>query len=249
MAESVRELPGDPSYVLDCLAQRLVREGWTVATRNGPLLQASRDGHFLSLTVLGSARGTLVHAEGSHSAVAYFRQAIRSEGMPPRDFSLAGRGRHLGAAVIAGLGLTAAASLLLLSTFCQSPPSSDVTTAMTGPAPAIANAGPTLEKPTQTRVPPSATPVPPQPAAALASTRAARPHPQPTPSPVAPSFTPAPPEATPTAISPESTPTPSPPTRASVTPATTLAPSKPSPRPVTSTPTLDLSRLADAFSH
>ena len=69
MAESVRELPGDPSYVLDCLAQRLAREGWTVGTRTGPL-SASRDGHFLSLTVLGSARGTLVHAEGSHSAVA-----------------------------------------------------------------------------------------------------------------------------------------------------------------------------------
>jgi hypothetical protein len=240
MAESVRELPGDPSYVLDCLAQRLAREGWTVATRTGPLLQASRDGHFLSLTVLGSARGTLVHAEGSHRAVAYFRQAIGSEGLPPRHFSLAGPGRHLRAAVIVGLGLTTAASLLLLSTFCQSRPSSDVTTAMTGPTPTIANLAPALEGLAHTPVPPRATPVVPKPTPALASARASRPSPQPTPSPAAPSVTPAPPEPTPTGGPPQPTPTSPVPTRAAITStATRVAPR----------PTVDLQRLADAVPH
>jgi hypothetical protein len=242
MAESVRELRGDPSYVLDCLAQRLVREGWTVATRTGPLLQASRDGHFLSLTVLGSARGTLVHAEGSHSAVAYFRQAIASEGVPPRDFSLAGRGRHLRAAVIAGLSLTATVGLLLLSAFCQSRPASDVTTAMSGPTPAIANVAPAFEGLVHTPVPPSATPALAKPTPALAGARASRPSPQPTPSPAAPSVTP-------TATWPQATPTRPAPTRAAITPTATPGRSKPSPTRVAPSPTIDLSRLADAVPH
>ena len=236
MAESVRELPGDPSYVLDCLAQRLAREGWTVGTRTGPLLQASRDGHFLSLTVLGSARGTLVHAEGSHSAVAYFRQAIGSEGVPPRHFSLAGPGRHLRAAVIAGLGLTATASLLLLSTFCQSRPSSDVTTAISGSAPTIANLAPALEGLAHTPVPPKATPVLPKPTPALASARARRPSPQPTASPAAPSVTPAPPEPTPTAWP-------------AITSTATPRHSKPTPTRVAPGPTIDLSGLTYGVSH
>jgi len=249
MAESVRELRGDPSYVLDCLAQQLVREGWTVATRTGPLLQASRDGHFLSLTVLGSARGTLVHAEGSHSAVAYFRQGVASERVPPRDFSLAGRGRHLRAAVIAGLGLTATVGLLLLSAFCQSPAPSDVTTAMSGPAPTIANLAPALEGLAHIPVPPRATPVLPKPTPALAGARVSRPSPQPTSSPAAPSVTPTPPGPTPTAAWPQATPTPPAPTRAAITSTATPGRSKPTPTRVAPRPTIDLSRLADAVSH
>jgi hypothetical protein len=250
MAESVRELRGDPSYVLDCLAQRLAREGWTVVTRTGALLQASRDGSLLSLTVLGSFHGTRVHAEGSHSAVAYFRQAIDSEGTPPRDFPLTRRARHhLGAAIIAGLSLTATVSLLLLLAFCESPPPSDVTTGITGPAPAIANLAPTLAQPTHTSVPPSATPTPFQRAPALVGARAGRPQLQPTPLPAVPSFTPTPPEPTVTAVPPEATPTPSTTVPAKRSPTATAAPPRPSPKPVTPTPTLDLSRLADAPSH
>jgi len=246
MAECVRELRGDPSYVLDCLTQRLAREGWTVTRRTGPLLQARRDGRFLSLTVLGSAHGTLVHAEGSHRAVAYFRQAINSEGATPRDFSLKGQRRHLGAAVIAGLSLTAAASLLLLSVFCQSPPPSDVTTAMTGATAAPADAGPALEGLAHTPVPPTATPALAKLTPAPARARASRPSPQPTPSPAAPSVTPTPPRPTPTAAQPRATPTPPTPTRAAITSTATLGRLRPPPTPVAPTPTVDLSRLADA---
>lgn len=249
MAEAVRELTGDPSYVLDSLAQRLAREGWTVTTRIGPLLQATRDGRFLSLTVLGSAHGTRVHAEGSRSAVAYFRKAIASEGAPPRGFLLTRRTRPLGAAIIAGLSLTATASVLLLLAFCESPRPSDVTTTITGPAPAIANLAPTLEEPTQTSVLPTATPTPSQRAPALVGTRAGRPQLQPTPLPAVPSFTPKPPEPTPTAVPPQATPTRSTPVPAKRSPTATPAPPRPSPRPITPTPTLDLSRLGDALSH
>jgi hypothetical protein len=249
MAECVRELRGDPSYVLDCLTQRLAREGWTVTRRTGPLLQARRNGRFLSLTVLGSAHGTLVHAEGNHSAVAYFRQAITSEGSTPRDFSLKGRGRHLGAVVIAALSLTATLGVLLLSAFCQSRPPSDVTTAMSGATAAPANAGPVLDELAQTPAPPSATPALAKPTPALAGARASRPTPQPTPSPASPSVTPTPPGPTPTAAQPQATPTPPAPTQAAITPTATPGRLKPFPTRVAPSPTVDLSRLADAVAH
>jgi len=245
MAESDHELPGDPSCVLASLAQRLAREGWTVTTRTGPLLQARRSGRFLSLTVLSSAHGTRVHAEGSRSAVAHFRKAIAPEGKPPKEFLVERRGRHFGAAIIAGLSLSATAGVLLFSAFCQSPPPSDLTTAMSGPAP-VANLAPALEGLAHTPVPPSATRVLPKPTPAPARAKASRPSPQPTPSPAVPSVTPTAPEPTAAAAPSQAAPTPSAPIRATVTP--TIAPerSKPSPTRVPPTPTIDLSRLADA---
>jgi hypothetical protein len=240
MAESVRELRGDPSYVLDCLAQQLARDKWTVTTRAGPLLQARCERGFLSLTALSSAHGTRVHAEGSHSAVAYFRRTLASEGAPPREFSVAGRRRHLGAAIIAGLSLIATVGVLLVSGFCQSPPPSQVTTAMTRPTAVIPDISPALREPAQTPAPPSVTPVVRRPTPAQPVARASRPTPQPTPSAVVPSVTPTPSRPTPKAT----------PTRpAAVTPTTTRLPLRPPATPVAPTPTIDLSRLADAMSN
>lgn len=248
MAEVVRELTGDPSCVLASLAERLVRDGWRVTTRSGPLLQAARDGRFLSLTVLGSARGTRVHAEGSGGAIAYLRRAIGPEGAPPEQFSLTGNSRKLGAAITAALGLAVLGSLLLVSTLCQSRPSATVSSttithsvALTGQARRLLGDGP------WPAIPPSATPRFVQPTAVPARAAAARPRPPATPSPVVVSVAPTPPPPTSTGLAPQAAP---PGLRAApgtITPTPTPAARQPPTQTAAPTPTLDLSRLADAY--
>lgn len=245
MAEVVRELTGDPSCVLASLAERLTRDGWRVTTRSGPLLQAARDGAFLSLTVLGSARGTRVHAEGSLKAIAYVRQAMGPGTTPPKAFSPVVARPHFGAAVTAALGLTVVASLFLVGTFCRSPSSSSVrSTTVTDSVAPVDSVRQMFGESSWPAVLPSATPTAPRATPVLARPASARPRPQPTPSPVAPSVTPQP--AVPAAAEtlPEFTATPvASPAMLTATPAEP----QPSSAPPTPTPTLDLSGLGDAY--
>jgi hypothetical protein len=244
MAEVVRELTGDPSCVLASLAERLERDGWRVTTRSGPLLQAGRDGRFLSLTVLGSARGTRVHAEGSPGAIAYLRRAIGPGSAPPEEFSLARGRRKLGAAITAALGLTVLSSLLLLLALCQSPSSSNVGSTTTTDS--AAPAGGVRQLPGEgpwPALPATATPPLSQRTPAAARAAAARPRPRATPSPVAVSVTPEPPAPTSIGLSPQAT-------SAGPSPAlvaVTSTPTRAARLPAAPTPTLDLSRLADAY--
>ena len=259
MATIVRELPGNPSYVLDSLAGRLTSDGWEVTTRSGPLLQAVRNGRFLSLTVLGSARGTRVHAEGSLDAIHYIRRAMGPKSAPPKEFSL-NRGRpNFGTAAAAGLGLTVVASLLLLAAFCQSSSSSDVRSS------AIANSalpsdgiGRQFGEGVGQSVLPSATPALRQPTPTSPGAAAAQLRRQPTLPPALPSATPEPPAPTPTEIPPSRTPDAPTVASAAMTPTPTVAslrpsaePSQPTPEPPpgspSPTPTIDLSRLGDAY--
>ena len=245
MAEIVRELPGNPSHVLDSLASRLTSDGWNVTTRSGPLLQVARDGRSLTLTVLGSAHGTRVHAEGSRDAIIHLRRAIGPESTSPKDFSLRRGGLNLGGAILSGMGLASlAVGFLVLAAFCQSSSSSDVRSSVVGDSNLQADGvGEPLGENAGLQEPPSATPAlarpTPTPLAAAAPLR-----PRPTPTSAIPSVTPPPPAPTPTAAAatPASapvtlTPTPAPP-RATVEPGPPATPA--------ATPTLDLSRLADA---
>jgi len=243
MAEVVRELTGDPSCVLASLAERLTRDGWQVITRSGPLLQAARDGRFLSLTVLGSAHGTRVHAEGSAGAIAYLRRAVRSEKAPPEQFSLTGHRRKLGAAITAALGLTVLGSLLLVSTLCQSPPSSDLrSTTITNSAALTGDVRQLLGDGSWAAMPPTATQLPLRPTPAPARAAAARPRLRATPSPVIISVSPQPPAPTPTPGAPAA-PAASPPAPAAITTTPTRVARQAAPP----TPTPDLARLADAY--
>jgi hypothetical protein len=246
MGEVVRELHGEPSYVLDSLAERLTRDGWKVTTRTGPLLQAARDGRFLSLTVLGSAHGTRVHAEGSHNAISYFRRAIAVESALPKEFSLK-RGRpNLGAAIMGGLGVAVVAGLFLLATFCQAPSSGVKSTAITDSATPIGDIRQLFGGGPRPSVPPSATPTPRPPTPSPVRPVVARLRPRPTPSAVIPSLTPEPPAPTPTELAPQDTATPSPLASPAITRTSTPATSGISRQRATATPTPDLSRLADA---
>lgn len=150
MAQVVRELSGNPSQVLDSLAERLVQDGWTVTERTGPLLRAARERHCLAVTALGSTHGTLVCAEGSRRAVTYLRRMVASEGaVTLARFSLTQRWHILRAVAVVGLSLPVLAGLFLLAAFCQSPPSSSVgSTTRVAPAPVIASPAPALQQPT-----------------------------------------------------------------------------------------------------
>jgi hypothetical protein len=248
MAEVVRELNGEPSCVLASLAERLTRDGWQVTTRSGPLLQAARDGRFLSLTVLGSAHGTRVHAEGSLGAIAYFRRAIGPEGAPAEQFSLTGHRRKLGAAMTAALGLTVLGSLLLVSTLCQSPRSSNVkSTTIADSAALTGDVRRLLGDGSWAGIPSSATPLSPRPTPVPARAAAARPRARATPSPVVVSVTPEPPAPTSTGLLPRATSAGPSPASAAITPTPTRAARQPATEQDALTPTPDLSRLADAY--